>query len=86
MCCGKQRQKPQGGPRPVLPLASPHQSLRESSIRFEYFGRTGLTVKGPASGRTYRFERSGFQIEVDARDAASMSAIPNLTQVNGKSR
>ena len=86
MCCGKQRQKIQSAARPVLPLTSPDQSVRESSVRFEYFGRTGLTVRGPASGKTYRFERPGFQVEVDARDAASMSGIPNLRQASGNSR
>jgi hypothetical protein len=83
MCCGGQRQKYQtpNTPRRILPLASATGVFRASSVKFEYFGRTGLTVLGRMSGRSYRFERPGFQVEVDARDASLLKDIPNLRQV-----
>ena len=43
---------------------------------FEYVGLTTLTVKGPVSGRTYRFDKPGTQITVDGRDAYGLSTIP----------
>jgi hypothetical protein len=83
MCCGGQRQKYQtpNTPRRILPLTSATGGFRASNVKFEYFGRTGITVLGRMSGRTYRFERPGFQVEVDARDSSSLKGIPNLRQV-----
>ncbi|MEO8657806.1 MAG: hypothetical protein ABI693_05010 [Bryobacteraceae bacterium] len=48
---------------------------------FEYIGHTGLTVTGPATGRTYRFESPGATVEVHPRDRAAVYAIPVLRQV-----
>jgi hypothetical protein len=50
-------------------------------VAFEYVGRTALTVAGPASGRVYRFERTGSRVEVDLRDRRSLAAIPLLRQI-----
>jgi len=50
-------------------------------VAFEYVGRTALTVTGPASGRVYRFERTGSRIEADLRDRRSLAAIPQLRQI-----
>ena len=66
----------------MLPLASATVGVRSSSVKFEYFGRTGLTVLGRVSGRTYRFERPGFQVEVEARDVTALKGIPNLRQID----
>ena len=83
MCCGVQRQKYQTPktPRQILPVASARGGFQASNVKFEYFGRTGVTVRGRMSGRTYRFDRPGFQVEVDSRDASSLKGIPNLRQV-----
>lgn len=51
---------------------------RGTGIRFEYAGRTGLTVMGPATGRTYRFNAPGAVVEVDPRDAPQVAAVPRL--------
>jgi hypothetical protein len=85
MCCGDQRKKYQNAPRRISLLPGATEPVRLSNVRFEYFGRTGLTVRGRASGKTYRFERPGFQIEADARDAASLKDVPNL-RLAGPSR
>jgi hypothetical protein len=42
-----------------------------------------MSVRGPVSGRRYRFETPGSRLVVDPRDKASMAAIPNLRQVAG---
>jgi hypothetical protein len=79
MCCGEQRQKYRtANPRRILPPASATDWFRTPSVKFEYFGRTGLTVLGKVSGSNYRFEKPGFQVDVDARDASSLECIPNL--------
>jgi hypothetical protein len=50
-------------------------------IVFEYIGRTGMTVVGPATGRSYRFDRPGARAVIDARDRAAVAAVPHLRQV-----
>jgi hypothetical protein len=50
-------------------------------VFFEYVGRTGLTVIGSATGRQYRFERTGARIEVDLRDRSAMTTVPNVRQL-----
>ncbi len=49
-------------------------------IAFEYIGRTALTVIGPASRTTYRFDRPGARLRVDERDRPSLDALPMLKQ------
>jgi hypothetical protein len=49
-----------------------------AGVRFEYTGATGLTVRGPITGRNYRFNGPGEQVVVDSRDAPSMMAVPRL--------
>ncbi len=86
MCCGGQRKKHQTVAHRIPPLANADEPVPASNVRFEYFGRTGLTVQGPVSRRTYRFERPGFQIEVDGRDANFLRNIANMKQISGRSR
>ena len=50
-------------------------------VRFEYTGATGMTVRGPITGRTYRFNGPGLPVDVDGRDAPSMMAVPKLRRV-----
>ena len=81
MCCGQQRQqhRTSNSAHPMIPR--PTGSSRPSiTVTFEYLGRAGLTVVGRVSGKTYRFERPGFHVEVDALDAGSLAAVPNLRQ------
>jgi len=49
-------------------------------IAFEYIGRTALTVIGPASRTTYRFDRPGATVMTDARDRVALNALPMLKQ------
>ena len=83
-CCGKNRIRfhndtriglEAGGQPPVRPAIPP------ALIRFEYVGGTGLSVRGPITGRTYRFGASGARVAVDSRDAPSLMAVPNLRTV-----
>lgn len=71
-CCGKSR------------LAGIRISGQDGAVEtpglvaFEYIGRTALTVIGPASHVTYRFDEPGARIMVDARDRASLDTLPML--------
>jgi len=51
------------------------------TVQFEYTGRTGMTISGPVSGASYRFENPGSRVTVDYRDRASFTRVPVLKQV-----
>jgi hypothetical protein len=88
-CCGKKRTEatresrvrrqaeasPNGGsgPRPV----------RNPVPTFQYVGKTGLTVRGPRSGKHYRFDRPGAVVAVDPVDSRALTAVTLLKQVRG---
>ena len=69
------RTRPGDAPAPTA------ASRAASFASFQYVGSTALTVFGAASGTRYRFTAPGAIVRVDARDAASMSAVPNLRPV-----
>ena len=50
-------------------------------IYYQYTGDTGLTVFGGATRARYRFAYPGAQVAVDARDGASLEAVPTLRRV-----
>jgi hypothetical protein len=48
---------------------------------FEYQGGRVLTVIGQGTGLQYRFVGFGARVFVDARDRASLAAVPRLREV-----
>jgi len=72
-CCGKMRTQA------VRAVAAPKHA---ATVLFEYSGRTGLTIIGPATRTSYRFDRPGARAVVDARDRASLATVPVLRQVS----
>ena len=72
-CCGSTRSRT---------LNAPAASRQPVTLLFEYVGRTGLTIIGPGTRTSYRFDRPGARVLVDARDRASLSAVPVLRQVS----
>jgi hypothetical protein len=82
-CCGEVRTQFYAGAR-IDPAPGAHAPIQPrigmpaAPIRFEYVGSTGLSVRGPITGRTYRFNGPGEQVAVDPRDAPSLMAVPKL--------
>jgi hypothetical protein len=72
-CCGKGRSQ--------LNATSNLMAGRPTAVVFEYIGRTRVSVIGPATRTSYRFDHPGARVLVDRRDRASLSAIPLLRQV-----
>jgi hypothetical protein len=96
MCCGKQRgqagvaprqpaQSPRPTPRTADPRAAPPVAGRplRTAATFEYTGRTALTVVGPVTGQTYRFQAAGARLTVDLRDRPGLAGVPQLREVRG---
>lgn len=80
MCCGSHRAAARAaamapGPR-QRPAPSGPPDLQESAIVFEYVGSGPAAIRGPVSGRMYRFERAGDRVRVDARDRPGLAASP----------
>lgn len=80
-CCGRKREALRsGGGTPELSPLPPHGEGRIPA-RFRYVGKTGLTIHGPVSGRTYRFPSPNTELEVDGRDAFGFATVPVLERV-----
>ncbi len=65
-------------PSPVPRLAS---IIPMRTLRFEYTGRSALSVFSPTTGRSYRFDRPGARMEADARDRMLLASVPGLRQI-----
>jgi len=50
-------------------------------VRFEYRGKTSLTVVGATTRRVYWFGAPGARVDVHARDAESLTTVPQLVRL-----
>jgi len=85
MCCGQNRmqlRKTTSAPSrsKSVYVAAPQQHP-PAHVTFAYIGDTGITVRGPVSGREYRFDRPGARVVVDTRDRVLLASIRQLRQV-----
>jgi hypothetical protein len=80
-CCGKKRANLAVQsilrPEPLVRRAVSGAQQGNGSV-VEYIGPTSLIVRGPASGRIYRFPSPGTRMVVDEKDATFLLAIPHL--------
>lgn len=78
MCCGRPSSNPHPSyPNRPAPMARGRQPPA-TSVAFEYTGPTSMTVRGAATGASYRFAGPGARVAVDPRDAPSLLAVPRL--------
>ena len=79
---------PHPSPRAFAPAARPAGAEPASALTaapadqegtlLEYVGPTRMMVRGPATGRIYRFSKSYAQVLIDDRDVPFLTAVPNL--------
>ena len=85
-CCGQRRAQQRRTPNAfVHELAAPRDSggrFPMGIARFEYIGRTAITVVGAATGRQYRFATPRTSVVVDARDRWSLAGVPLLRELS----
>lgn len=85
MCCGKKRKqvrkssKRKRVSRPKEKTISHTES--NSTIYFQYLGKTGLTVIGPRTGTKYHFNRPWAIVVINQNDQQALSQISLLRQV-----
>lgn len=82
-CCGHKRAQlvqRQGlvGPRESVQSVITRTRPPRAPRIFEYIGNDTLTLRGTASGITYRFERPGDVVEVAYEDTFAMLAEQNV--------
>lgn len=82
-CCGG---KPRyWRPAPAAPSKHATTSMASApqvaNVTFEYLGGSAMTVKGPITGRAYRFDQPGARVAVDRRDAPSVAGVPRLRRL-----
>ena len=76
-CCGQRRMQlslngqTAAGANRIIAVPSPQ-------VLFEYTGKTGMTVVGSGTGRSYRFSEPGARVPIDAGDVHSLAGVPNL--------
>ena len=86
-CCGKVRARnrqvprPHGRPAPVPDSSACVTSVGEPGCVFQLPGTDGHHGDWTVLGRTYRFAAGSGPMEIDPRDAASLSRVPNLRMV-----
>lgn len=86
-CCGKKREDrrtPAAFISAAAPARPPWKAQTQPAIRptveFEYTGKTAMAVIGAVSRLRYTFIKPGAKVKVDARDRASLAALPHLRQ------
>jgi hypothetical protein len=79
MCCGRTTMEVAS----LRTMSEPAQAFGEgpSAAKFEYVGKTAMTVVSPMTGKRYRFTKPGEQLEVEAMDRAWIAFVPNLIRV-----
>lgn len=75
-CCGQKRTQWRNEYTAPAPSSAPG-----GRVFFRYLGKTGVTVTGPVTGRSYQFTTAGATAAVDPRDAPSVAAVPHLQQI-----
>ena len=88
-CCGEKRaestrksqadQKVDSTPR----TSATSRPARNFVPSYQYVGKTALTVIGPRTGRTYRFDRPGAVVIVAPEDSRALAAVTILQRVSG---
>ena len=86
MCnCGNKRNAQQQEAQFLSgPVSAKINKSQWPDIKFEYAGKTGLSVTGGITGKKYRFNHPGDIQLIDYRDASGMMAVPSLKKATGK--
>lgn len=56
-------------------------TYNKKQMRFEYIGKTALTVTGSITGKRYRFSSPGDILPIDISDAGGLMSVPVLRKV-----
>lgn len=77
-CCGNDKTPSAKRAEPPVKVSAFAPRFGRGAILIEYAGPRGLMVRGPCTGKLYRFAGRGARIAVDRRDALRLLVVPNL--------
>jgi len=80
-CCGKSGMKRTLGVSSPVGAARPTPTYLPLVVHFRCTGSSTVVAVGPVTGRTYRFPSSGMTVQVDSRDANSLSRVRHIEAV-----
>ena len=88
MCCNQSRQAASYTSQnlasgSVAPTSGAPAARGGASAYFQYLGATGMMVRGPITGATYRFLHHGAIVGVDPGDSRGIAQVPGLRRVRG---
>jgi hypothetical protein len=78
MCCGRNKARSRPPAPPFSAAVDPTAGEFQRGPRFEYLGKTALSVVGPVTGARYRFDRPGAQLAVSPHDSPGLAQIAVL--------
>ena len=84
MCCGQKLTKPSGAFRPTRESVNRFASSVRVGLPnpvFEHMGTGNLVVRGPLSGKQYRFAGRGATVAVDPRDRVGLTFVRQIREL-----
>ena len=84
MCCGQRLTKPSGAFRPTREAVSRFATPVRVGLPiplFEHLGTGNLVVRGPLSGKQYRFAGRGAAVAVDPRDRVALTFVTQIREL-----
>jgi hypothetical protein len=79
-CCGQRRMRVSLSGQATA-VENRMIAVPSPQVLFEYTGKTGMTVVGSGTGRSYRFSVPGARVLIDARDVHSLVGVENVRRL-----
>lgn len=83
-CCGKSITMNSRGVSSPAGSSRPTSSYLPRVAQFRCTGASTVVAVGPVTGRMYRFPSSGMTVQVDSRDAISLSRVRHIEAVRAR--
>ena len=80
-CCGKSSTISSRGVSSPAGASRPTATHVPRIVHFRCTGPSTVVAVGPVTGRMYRFPSSGMTVQVDSRDATSLSRVRHIEAV-----
>jgi hypothetical protein len=83
-CCGKSSAMNTRGVNSPAGESYPTSAYLPRVAHFRCTGPSTVVAVGPVTGRMYRFPSSGMTVQVDSRDAMSLSRLRHIEAVRAR--
>jgi hypothetical protein len=83
-CCGKSSTTSNRGVSSAVGALRPTSTYMPRIAHFRCTGPSTVVAVGSVTGRMYRFPSSGLMVQVDSRDATSLSRVRHIEAVRSR--